>query len=73
MIVKLVELLKDMSDATNISIKVVKQGHGAVEVDITGKNVNKALGFGGSVIQMLMAKDFDLLTEEEDTCVIEYG
>ena len=50
MIVKLVELLKDMSDATNISIKVVKQGHGAVEVDITGKNVNKALGFGGSVI-----------------------
>ena len=39
-----------MSDATNIAIKVVKQGHGAVEVDITDKNVNKALGFGGSVI-----------------------
>lgn len=50
MFVKIVELLKDMSDATNISIKVVKEGHGAVEVDVTGKNVNKALGFGGSIV-----------------------
>jgi len=57
MFVKLVELLKDMSDATNIAIKVVKQGHGALEVDISGKNVNKALGFGGSVVTLLMAKD----------------
>ena len=50
-----------MSDATNIAIKVVKQGHGAVEVDVTGKNVNKALGFGGSVVQLLMAKDLSLI------------
>lgn len=50
MFVKVVELLKDMSDATNIAIKVVKQGHGALEVDISGKNVNKALGFGGSFV-----------------------
>jgi len=61
MIVKAVELLKDMSDATNISIKVVKQGHGAVELDISGKNVNKALGFGGSLVEMLLAKDFNLI------------
>ena len=50
MLAKIVELLKEMSDATNIAIKVLKLGHGAVEVDITGKNVNKALAFGGSVI-----------------------
>ena len=50
MFVKLCELLKDMNSATNITIKIEKQGHGAVEVDITGKNVNKALFFGGRVV-----------------------
>jgi hypothetical protein len=48
--VKFCELLKDMNNATNIAIKVVKQGHGAVEVDITGKNVNNALFFCGRVL-----------------------
>lgn len=61
MFVKVVELLKDMSDATNIAIKVVKQGHGALEVDISGKNVNKALGFGGSLFNYLFAKDLSLI------------
>lgn len=49
MLVKLTELMKDMNSATNIAIKVVKQGHGALEIDITGKNVNKGLAFGLSV------------------------
>ena len=62
-IVKVVELLKDMSDATNIAIPVVKQGHGAVEIDISGKNVNKALGFGGSLFQMFFAKENGLIEQ----------